>query len=78
MADRRVTGVKIRVLEVLASLKRGGAERMAVSLACRLDPRRFETGVVSLFDAFPDGLEPVLAEARIELTASHHTWEVRS
>jgi len=62
--------VKIRVLEVLASLKRAGAERIAVSLACRLDPRRFETGVVSLFDAFSGGLEPVLAEAGIE------TWHL--
>ena len=67
MADRRVTGVKIRVLEVLASLKRAGAERMAVSLACRLDRSRFETAVVSLFDAFPDGLEPVLAEAGVKI-----------
>jgi glycosyltransferase involved in cell wall biosynthesis len=62
--------VKIRVLEVLATLKRAGAERMAVSLACRLDPDRFETGVVSLFDAFPGGLEPVLAEAGVE------TWHL--
>ncbi len=58
--------MKIRVLEVLATLKRAGAERVAVSLACRLDPNRFETAVVSLFDAFPGGLEPVLAEAGIE------------
>ena len=34
--------MKIRVLEVLATLKRAGAERTAVSLACRLDPGRFE------------------------------------
>ena len=67
LADRRVTGVKIRVLEVLASLKRAGAERMAVSLACRLDRSRFETAVVSLFDAFPDGLEPVLSEAGVKI-----------
>lgn len=53
--------MKIRVLEILATLKRAGAERMAVSLARRLDPGRFETGVVSLFDAFPGGLEPELA-----------------
>ena len=53
--------MKIRVLEVLASLRRAGAERMAVSLARGLDPARFETGVVSLFDAFPDGFESALA-----------------
>jgi glycosyltransferase involved in cell wall biosynthesis len=57
--------VKIRVLEILATLKRAGAERMAVSLACRLDPSRFETGVVSLYDAFPGGLEPELDAAGI-------------
>lgn len=62
--------MKIRVLEVLASLKRAGAERMAVSLARGLDPDRFESGVVSLFDAFPEGLEPELEEARIR------TWHL--
>jgi glycosyltransferase involved in cell wall biosynthesis len=62
--------MKIRVLEVLATLKRAGAERMAVSLACRLDPDRFETGVVSLFDAFPEGLEPPLDNARVR------TWHL--
>jgi glycosyltransferase involved in cell wall biosynthesis len=52
--------VKIRVLEVLATLKRAGAERMAVSLARGLDPCRFEARVVSLFDAFPGGFESEL------------------
>lgn len=61
----RTAAVKIRVLEVLATLKRAGAERMAVSLARRLDPSRFETAVVSLFDAFPGGFEPDLASAGI-------------
>ncbi len=54
--------MKIRVLEILATLKRAGAEHVATALACRLDRDRFETAVVSLFDAFPGGLEPVLAE----------------
>ncbi|MBA3974262.1 MAG: hypothetical protein C0504_08615 [Candidatus Solibacter sp.] len=57
--------MKIRLLEVLATLKRAGAERMAVSLARRLDPARFETAVVSLFDAFPGGFEPELESAGI-------------
>jgi glycosyltransferase involved in cell wall biosynthesis len=61
----RTKRVKIRVLEILATLKRAGAERMAVSLACRLDANRFETGVVSLFDAFAGGLEPELEEAGV-------------
>jgi glycosyltransferase involved in cell wall biosynthesis len=52
--------VSIKVLEVLPTLKRAGAERMAVSFAGGLDRLRFETGVVSLYDAFPGGLEPVL------------------
>jgi glycosyltransferase involved in cell wall biosynthesis len=51
----------IRVLEVLATLKRAGAETMAVSLACGLDRSRFEPAVVSLYDAFEGGFEPVLA-----------------
>lgn len=61
----RIERLKIRVLEILATLKRAGAERMAVSLACRLDPARFETGVVSLFDAFSGGLEPELLAAGV-------------
>lgn len=61
----RTKRVKIRVLEILATLKRAGAEKMAVSLACRLDPVRFETGLVSLYDAFHEGLEPELEKAGV-------------
>jgi len=61
--------VKIRILEVLASLKRAGAERTAVTLACGLDRGRFECEVASLYDAFPNGFEPALA--RGEVTAHH-------
>jgi glycosyltransferase involved in cell wall biosynthesis len=57
--------MKIRVLEALATLKPAGAERVAVSLARGLDPDRFETQVVSLFDAFPTGLEPELEQAAV-------------
>lgn len=57
--------MKIRVLEVLATLKRAGAERMAVSIARRLDPARFQTAVVSLFDPFTGGFEPELESARV-------------
>ncbi|MDZ7640154.1 MAG: glycosyltransferase [Bryobacterales bacterium] len=66
--------MKIRVLEVLATLKRAGAERMAVSLACHLEPVRFETQVVSLYDAFPGGFEPVLAACAIP---THHLGKRR-
>lgn len=52
--------MKTRVLEVLASLRRAGAEQVVVSLACGLDRSRFEVEVVSLYDAFPGGFEPVL------------------
>jgi glycosyltransferase involved in cell wall biosynthesis len=54
--------LKIRVLEVLASLRRAGAERVAVSIACGLDGSRFEAEVISLKPAFPGGFEPVLEE----------------
>lgn len=53
---------RIRVLEVLPSLKRAGAERMATSLACGLDPLHFEVRVVAMFDPSPGGFESVLAE----------------
>jgi glycosyltransferase involved in cell wall biosynthesis len=52
--------VKVRVLEVLATLKRAGAERTAVTLATGLDRARFECEVVSLYDAFPGGFEEEL------------------
>ena len=57
--------MKIRVLEVLASLRRAGAERVAVSLAGGLDRARFQSGVVSLYPAFADGFEPVLEGAAV-------------
>ncbi len=57
--------MKISVLEVLPTLKRAGAERMAVSLAGGLDRDRFEAAVVSLYDAFPNGFEPELEERGI-------------
>ncbi len=47
----------IRVLEVLATLKRAGAERMVTSLVQRLDRNRFDPHVVTLFDATPGDLE---------------------
>jgi glycosyltransferase involved in cell wall biosynthesis len=57
--------VKIRVLEVLASLRRAGAERVAVSIASGIDATKFETAVVSLYDAVVGDLESVLAEQRV-------------
>ena len=60
--------MKIRILEVLASLQRAGAEQMAVTLARGLDRRRFAVQVVSLYDAFPQGLESVLQEAGIPVS----------
>jgi glycosyltransferase involved in cell wall biosynthesis len=56
---------KTRILEVTATLKPAGAENVIVSLASALDPSRFEVGVVSLYDAFPNGLEPLLEDRRI-------------
>lgn len=56
-----------RVLEVLATLKRAGAETMAVSLACGLDRSRFEAGVVAMFDTSPDDLENKLRECGIRV-----------
>ena len=55
----------IRVVEVLATLQRAGAETMAVSLASGVDRTVFEPVVISLYDAFPGGLEPVLADCGV-------------
>src|ERR1039458_3608248 len=57
--------LKIRVLEVLASLRRAGAERVAVAIACGLDRSRFETEVISLKPAFPGGFEPALEDCGV-------------
>jgi glycosyltransferase involved in cell wall biosynthesis len=56
---------KIRVLEVVATLKPAGAENVVVSLATRMDRSRFEVAVVSLYDPFPGGLEPQLQQMDI-------------
>lgn len=48
--------MKLRVLEVLATLNRGGAERIAVTLVRGLDPADFETGLVTLFHPGPQSL----------------------
>jgi glycosyltransferase involved in cell wall biosynthesis len=58
-------GAVIRLLEVLATLKRAGAETMVASLVGGLDRRQFEPAVVSLYDAFPDGLEAELEQAGV-------------
>jgi glycosyltransferase involved in cell wall biosynthesis len=49
--------MSIRVLEVVPTLKRAGAENVVAALARRLDRGRFELGVVSLYERFPMGLE---------------------
>lgn len=59
--------MKIRVLEVLASVRRAGAERVAVTLAGELDRERFETEAVSLYAASEGDFEPVLAARGIPL-----------
>lgn len=47
----------IRVLEVLATLKPAGAERMVLTLSSALNRARFEPFVVSLYDPFDGGLD---------------------
>ncbi len=57
--------VKTRLLEILPTLKPAGAENVVLSLASGLDRSRFDTAVVSLYDAFAGGLEPLFHEQRI-------------
>ena len=52
-----------RVLEVLATLKRAGAETLVTSLLPRFDRQQFEVGLVTLFDATP-GIWRALSETR--------------
>lgn len=59
--------MKIRVLEVLATLRRAGAEKVAVSLACGLPRALFETAIVSLYDRSAGDFEPALDEAGVRV-----------
>jgi glycosyltransferase involved in cell wall biosynthesis len=63
--------VSIRVLQVLATLRRAGAERVAMELARGLDRTRFETAVASLYDPFPGGMELLLQEAGVPIWHLH-------
>jgi len=49
--------MRIRVLEVIPTLKRAGAENVVAALARRLDRGRFELKVASLYGRFAEGLE---------------------
>ncbi len=71
--------MSIRVLELLATLKRAGAEHVATSLACRLDRAEFETAVVSLYDPFPQGLDAAVESCgvRVWRLGKHRGLDVR-
>lgn len=57
--------MKTRVMEILATLNRGGAERIATTLARKLDAERFETAVAALFDPGPASLKAELDTAGV-------------
>jgi glycosyltransferase involved in cell wall biosynthesis len=57
--------MRVKALEVLASLNRGGAERIAVTLARGLDAARFEAGLVSLFNPGQAGLAAELEGTQV-------------
>lgn len=52
--------MKLRVLEVIPTLRRAGAERMVVSLARRLDRARFDVAIAALYDRTPGDFEDEL------------------
>ena len=57
----------IRVLEVVATLKRAGAETLVASLVVGLDRSRFEPAVCVLYDPSPQDLEPVIRAAGVRM-----------
>jgi glycosyltransferase involved in cell wall biosynthesis len=59
--------MKTRVLEVVSSLAPAGAENVVSYLASGFDRDRFETAVVSLYDAHPHGLESGLLEKGVRI-----------
>jgi glycosyltransferase involved in cell wall biosynthesis len=54
-----------RILHVLPKFGPGGAERIAVSLACSLDRTRFDSSFLSLYDATDEEFDRLLGEADI-------------
>lgn len=59
---------RVRVLQVVPDFSLGGAERMAVHLVRHLDPERFETGIISLYDAVGGDLDRILKDG------GHRVW----
>ncbi len=59
---------RVRVLQVVPDFSLGGAERMAVHLVRHLDPERFETGIISLYDAVGGDLDRILEDG------GHRVW----
>lgn len=57
----------IRVLEVVATLKRAGAETLVTSLVTGLDRSRFEPAVCALYDPSENDLEPAVRAAGIRV-----------
>jgi glycosyltransferase involved in cell wall biosynthesis len=49
--------MRIRVLEVIPTLRRAGAERMVASLARHLDRARFDVAIAALYDRTPGDFE---------------------
>jgi glycosyltransferase involved in cell wall biosynthesis len=58
---------KIRVLHIVPTLNPGGAERVAVHIVTRLNPKRYETAVVSLGRREECDLDCLLREAGVEV-----------
>jgi len=58
---------KIRVLHIVPTLNPGGAERVAVHIVTRLNPRRYEGAVVSLGRREECDLDRLLEEAGVEV-----------
>jgi glycosyltransferase involved in cell wall biosynthesis len=58
---------KIRVLHIVPTLNPGGAERVAVHIVTRLNPKRYEAAVVSLGRRKECDLDCLLREAGVEV-----------
>jgi glycosyltransferase involved in cell wall biosynthesis len=59
---------RVRVLQVVPDFSLGGAERMAVHLLGHLDPKRFDVGIVSLYDPVGGDLDRIVAQG------GHRVW----
>jgi glycosyltransferase involved in cell wall biosynthesis len=71
---------KIKVIQIVPMLGPGGAERVAVDIVRRLDPRRFEVAVISIWHRLECDLDHLLEDCgvRVEYLGKERGFDSRT